>query len=1114
MRTERGLACFWVGVLGWLTLGNVPLLAQSVIVPDETLGSERSRVTPETIRGVESDRIEGGARRGGNLFHSFGQFDIQDGRGAYFNNPTGVENVFGRVTGNVPSNIQGTLGVIQEGSTEVLGNANLFLINPNGIVFGAGARLDLGGSFVGTTADGVGFGDRGVFGTLSPDVPSQLLTVNPSALLFRSQQPTVGQITVQGNGQGARTTTSPIDTQDALRIPGDRTLALIGGSLTMEGATLKTAGGRIELGSVAALGSVAIIPVSEGWTFNYDGVQSFQDIRLSQQSTVDASGLGGGDIQARGRNIVLTESSQIEASTLGAEPGGRVDLTASESVDVRGVATDPYYSGVFAQAYSGSTGNGGNIFITGNRVNVMSLAKVDTSTGGSGQAGDLTINANESVDFSGLATDPYYGGAFAQAYSGSTGDGGNIFITANHVSVMGAARIDTSTNSSGRAGDLRINANELVEVVGSNQPGSVTSIRADVDSNVNAQAGNIAINTARLSVRGAEISTTVNGSGTAGNLTVNASDSVELMGETPSGNNVRGEEVRGYPGGLFALVDNDAIGVGGTLTIATGRLRISDGSKAQAISFGTGDSGNVSISADSVEVFETAQPNYFNTGIFVGNGFDPQGDSDVTQGGRGNLTIRANRMSVHGGEISAGTQGQGDAGGILIQARDLVEVVDTSEATGKISLIGATVSEDATGRGGDVRIETDRLVVRGGQIATSTSGKGDAGNLTISALDSITLIGEAPGIDGSLGTIGGLFARVKPTGSGRGGNITINTGELGLDDRSRITASTQGQGRSGNVSIASDHISISDGGRILTSTSSANRRSRAGDITIQNTGDVNLNGHRSRIFTGTELNTSANGGNVELATDGLNISDRARISAQSNGTGRAGDITINASGQTQLTNGNIITAATQSSGGGIQINGDDPILLEGSSQITTDSRGNGGNISLDAPGIVAFDTSDILARSEDERGGRIQLAPFFGEGYQPNAPFEGDRININASGGVEDGEIQTPDTSFVQNSLANISEVPINTDRLLANSCIVRDRQQGRFTITGSGGLPDRPGNANQSAYPTGTIQPIPEAGSRSDRPWQMGDAIVEPQGVYRLTDGRLVMSDQCSEHP
>ncbi len=123
-----------VTVPGWESM----VLAQQII-PDETLGAESSVVTPDNIKGIESDHISGGAVRGSNLFHSFREFNIGEGRGGYFENPAAIENIFSRVTGNNPSNILGTLGV--------LGNANLFFLNPNGILFGRNASLDLRGSF-------------------------------------------------------------------------------------------------------------------------------------------------------------------------------------------------------------------------------------------------------------------------------------------------------------------------------------------------------------------------------------------------------------------------------------------------------------------------------------------------------------------------------------------------------------------------------------------------------------------------------------------------------------------------------------------------------------------------------------------------------------------------------------------------------------------------------------------------------------------------------------------------------------------------------------------------------------------------------------------------------
>jgi len=161
-----------------------PVSAQ--IIPDATLGSEGSRF----IEGVEIDRIEGGAARGVNLFHSFTEFNVLDGQQVYFANPGGIENILSRVTGGNGSDIFGTLGV--------LGNANLFLVNPNGIVFGPNARLDVAGSFVASTGNGFNFSDGSSFSATNPEAPP-LLTINVTpGLQYGASQPQA-EIVNQGN---------------------------------------------------------------------------------------------------------------------------------------------------------------------------------------------------------------------------------------------------------------------------------------------------------------------------------------------------------------------------------------------------------------------------------------------------------------------------------------------------------------------------------------------------------------------------------------------------------------------------------------------------------------------------------------------------------------------------------------------------------------------------------------------------------------------------------------------------------------------------------------------------------------------------------------------------
>ena len=176
--------CWQLGVLGAVVAGAIAsgfecAQAQSKIVPDSTLGAESS-VVQTSSNGSPIEIISGGAIRGGNLFHSFLEFNVSLGRGAYFLSPNvDIQNILARVTGSNPSEILGTIG------TYGASNPNLFLINPNGIIFGQNASLDVGGSFVATTANAVLLGNNGIFSASEP-AKSNLLSVNPSALLFNA----------------------------------------------------------------------------------------------------------------------------------------------------------------------------------------------------------------------------------------------------------------------------------------------------------------------------------------------------------------------------------------------------------------------------------------------------------------------------------------------------------------------------------------------------------------------------------------------------------------------------------------------------------------------------------------------------------------------------------------------------------------------------------------------------------------------------------------------------------------------------------------------------------------------------------------------------------------
>jgi large exoprotein involved in heme utilization and adhesion len=260
------------------------------------------------------------------------------------------------------------------------------------------------------------------------------------------------------------------------------------------------------------------------------------------------------------------------------------------------------------------------------------------------------------------------------------------------------------------------------------------------------------------------------------------------------------------------------------------------------------------------------------------------------------------------------------------------------------------------------------------------------------------------------------------------------------------------------------------------------------------------------------------------------VQDGAEVSSRSFGEGIAGNIEIKARDTLQANNGTIATSSEQSSGGRITITASN-IRLFGNSDITSRvnaAAGGGGNIYLKADSILAFNDSDILAFARDGRGGDITLntRAFFGENYRP-APRNTDpdtldgnnRVDVNAdaAAAANSGTITRPDTTFIQNSLTELPDNQIDTDSLLANSCIVRRNQptRGSFTITGTGGLPQRPRDAQMSTFPTVDIETLPSdstpTNTKPNRPWQKGDPIVEPQGVYRLPSGKLVLSRECS---
>lgn len=729
-----------IATLGCLLDGSQ---AWAQILPDDTLGAQSSVVTPQQMR----DLIEGGAIRDSNLFHSFVEFNVNEGQQVDFANPAGIINILTRVTGANPSQIFGTLGVE--------GEANLFLINPQGIIFGNNASLDVGGSFLATTANAIGFGEQGFFSATQPEAPP-LLTVNPSVLLFN--QGGTGTIVNQSVAPaGVDVLGVPIF---GLRIPDGQSLALVGGEVLLDGGNINALGGKVALAAVAGVGEVGLNIAENNLDLSVPEDVAVADIFLSNAAFVNTGGERGGDVDIWGNNVILTDGGRISANNLGAGAGGSLTVNASESVQLIGISPDGRdLSGLFAIPIG--SGEGGNLTVITKNFLVEGGAQAGVGTFGEGLGGNFNIIASESVRVIGESVDGrFFSNLFA--LTAGTGNAGNLFIDTKNLLVTDGAQISSGTFADGDGGNLIVNASESVELIGVSGDGQFPSglfSQADSDPQIvlesGGNAGDLTITTQALIVRdGAAVGASTLGDGDGGNLTINASQSVQILGTSADGLILSG---------IFAQTSSP--GNAGNLTINTGQLLITDGATASTATRGegSGSAGKLTITAsDWVQLIGTSADGQFSSALSTAT--DGTGDAS-------DLTITTERLIVQdGAQISAATSG-GAGGGVIVNAN---------------------------------RLE----VFNRGQILTTTFGNSDAGNISINVDEQIAL----------RGTDSGIFANTAEDSNGNGGSIFIDPQSVIIQDGAQISVSSQGSGEGGNIELIADLLSLDNGALISAET--------------------------------------------------------------------------------------------------------------------------------------------------------------------------------------------------------------------------------------------------------------------------------------------------------
>lgn len=616
------------------------------IVPDNSLGTESSIVMPRVQnRNNLIERIDGGAIRGSSLFHSFQDFNVGNQQRVYFSNPSGITNILGRITGNQASNILGTLGV--------LGSANLYLINPNGIIFGRNARLDVSGSFFASTSQSLLLENGYQFSTQNPTAPP-LLTINmrPGLESWSSVQSAIANSGNLSVGQNLTLVGQNLDLQGQLRAGGNLTLqatdSLKGsGNLTSGGATLIRAKGDVNFNNYQG----ASIQVLAGGSININNINvnnrnptntiaetvTLADkttqisLNSQEQSIVDIRA-GVNNLQIAGDGINFVSSVPSTDSKLTS-----TDITINQITNFGGLVfltnqyqPNPSLSGNITVNSRLSVFGGADIVVDsrGKIITPTLLASfgADSSTFVLSQlGGDIKLFAQGEIVMPPSSRIFSYGSV-----------GGNITLKSQSAIIQeqaprGESLIESASFGTGKSGDVTLIAPSifLSNNVQNNRYESATGT-----------SGKLIIRANFLEANQAQLSTIAD-NGNAGDIIINA-DAVVL-------NNSQ----------VFSRSDNQRSGIGSNITIQANKLTL-DNQAVISTKTASTEGGNINLqltdsllllrgsSISAIAGNPTTGANGANITINTGLLFAvPEENSDITanafsgRGGNVNITARS-----------------------------------------------------------------------------------------------------------------------------------------------------------------------------------------------------------------------------------------------------------------------------------------------------------------------------------------------------------------------------------------------------------------------------------------------------------------------------------------
>ncbi len=967
-------SCWRFGLAGTLTIGGVLATGdrvQAQIVLDPSLGPENSSIVENLlIQGIPSDRIDGGATRGINLFHSFLQLNVAAGRGVYFSNPIGIQNILARVVGGNPSLISGRLGV--------LGTANLYLLNPSGIIFGPNASLDVQGSFIASTASTVQFGAE-TFSTTEPG-PIPLLTVEPGALFLNalSQQSGIGNQANLVAGQNLSLVAGSVNSSGLLQAGGEVLVDARAGSAVVTEVAAPVARLVASQNLLAQTVNVGNAFLSAGGSLQAQTVTA-QAANLSAGFDLAVQNVTANTADLTAANNLFLNGSQLAIA-------GNLNIGASNHVFISDSATTPLVAQI-----------GGNLRVVGIQgLSVQTLANpaslIQTngnllleSGGNIAIEGRLTSGANLSLSANNnlLVT-----GSQFQAV-------GNVELTTRNTLQLQDNPLNPFTVNAG--GTLTLQGNQGINILALSNPASLFQSGGNLNLQSNraiAARGRFTSGTNLSFSAGANLRLNDSSLNALGNVTLQAQDLVEIQDSLTApftvsaggdlliqGNQGINIFALSNPASLFqsngnlSLVSDRSINANGQFN-AGGTLAITSGGNIVLPSY-TGPSLNLTAQGEiAIGAIDTSSAATNGGGVNLTAGQDirvgsistfstaPTGNGGLVAltsfGGDITVTDFINASSIGG--FGGGVELDAPAGGIT------VGTIDVSSLTGSSGSIFARALGD--------------IITTGSVSATSLNGA--AGSIDLTSLgggiNTTAGILEAFSIDGNGGIISfnaqnniitGAIDSSSSTGNGGGISLTSRNGEITTLDR-LDTYSTTGNG--GNISL--DALS-----RIVTRTlDAASDNANGGNIRLSSRSGA-IDTSAGDVFSYSIL---GNGGNVNFSARGnittatIDSSTGIDGSATPNTTG--GTITLNSSnGAIDTTAGALLSYSYLGDGGAVSLSARENIstaLIDSSSGVDGFATAGavGGVVNLTSSnGAIDTSAGDILSYSILGNGGNVTV---------------------------------------------------------------------------------------------------------------------------------------------